>query len=72
MILQLFYLITLNYRVRLGGNSLQTEGAIKIAKALQNTTHLTIFDMRYNNINDEAADDIATVLSHNTKLQQLV
>ena len=69
MILQLFYLITLNYRSYLGGNSLQTEGAIKIARGLQNTSTLTILDISNNNIGVEAADDIATVLSHNTKLQ---
>ena len=55
----------------LGGNNLQTAGAIKIARALQSTTTLTIFGMGNNNISDEAADDIAVVLSNNTKLQQL-
>ena len=46
-------------------------GAIKIAKALQNTFTLTIFEFTDNNIDKEAADDIATALSHNTKLQKL-
>ena len=55
----------------LGGNNLQTAGAIKIARSLQNTTALTTFSITNNNISDEAADDIAAVLSHNTKLQEL-
>ena len=46
-------------------------GAIKIAKGLQNTTNLTILYFNNNNIGEEAADDIAAVLSHNTKLQHL-
>ena len=55
----------------IGGNDIQTEGAIKVAKSLRRTTHLTVFDMQNNNITKEAADDIATVLSQNPKLQQL-
>ena len=37
---------------------------IKIAKALQNISTLT----SRNNVGEEAADDIATVLSNNTQL----
>ena len=55
----------------LNENNLQTDGAIKIAKSLQNTTTLTVFDISNNNIGKEAADDIAVVLSCNTNLQQL-
>jgi len=43
-------------------------GRIKIAKALQNKSCLAISD---NNIGIDAADEIAAVLSHNTKLQQV-
>ena len=42
---------------------------IKIAKALQNISTLTKFSIYNNNVGEEAADDIATVLSHNTQLQ---
>ena len=52
-------------------NNLQTEGAIKFARSLQNTTTLTEFGLSNNNIECEAADDIAIVLSNNTKLQKL-
>ena len=55
----------------LGGNDIQSAGAIMIAKSLQNVFHLTIFSICDNNINEEAARDIAAVLSHNTELQKL-
>ena len=55
--------------VNLDGNSFKTVGMIKIAKALQNISTLTEFCIYNNNVGEEAADDIATVLSHNTKLQ---
>ena len=48
---------------------MQSAGAIKIAKALQNTVNLTCLNLSNNNISEEAADDIAAVLSHNIKLQ---
>ena len=51
-------------------NKLQTEGVIKIAKALQSTSTLVTLDIGDNNIGVEAADDIATILSHNSKLLQ--
>jgi len=57
--------------LHLDGNSLKTAGAIKIIKGLQNIFTLTVFAMENNNISDEAADDIAAVLSHNTKLKEL-
>ncbi|XP_065918394.1 NACHT, LRR and PYD domains-containing protein 12-like isoform X2 [Dysidea avara] len=53
------------------GNNLLAAGGIKIFKSLQFTSTLTSFGISDNNIGVEAADDIATVLSHNTKLQQL-
>ena len=55
----------------LGGNNLQSAGAIKITNALYNVSDLIIFDFSNNNINEEAADDIAAVLSHNIKLKEL-
>ena len=51
---------------------MQTIGSIKIAITLQNATTLTAFNMASNSIGDEAADDIAIILSHNTKPQILV
>ena len=44
---------------------------IKIAKALNNSSCLTYFNISNNMIDEEAADYIAAVLSHNTKLQTL-
>ena len=41
---------------------------IKIAKALQNISTLTALGIYSNNVGEEAADDIATVLSNNTQL----
>ena len=43
---------------------------IKIAKALQNVSGLIVLNIGNNNVNERAADDIATVLSRNSKLQQ--
>ena len=44
---------------------------VKITKALQDTSTLTVFSINNNHIGEEAADDIATVLSGNIKLQKL-
>ena len=38
---------------------------------LQKISHLTILYLSNNNIDEEAANDIANVLSHNTNLQEL-
>ena len=57
--------------VNLNSNSFKTVGMIKIAKALQNISTLTAFRIDSNNVGEEAADDIAAVLSHNRKLQRL-
>ena len=46
-------------------------GVIKIVKALQNISTLTIFSIGNNNIDEEAANDIASVLSYNRKLKEL-
>ena len=68
MILLQFYLITENYR---DYNSFKSAGMKKIAKALQNMSTLTIFSISNNNVDEQAAGDIATVLSHNTNLRKL-
>jgi len=44
---------------------------IKITKALQNISTLKVLSINNNNVGKKAADDIATVLSDNTKLQIL-
>ena len=44
---------------------------IKIAKALQNILTLTSFIISDNKVGEEASDDIAKVLSHNAKLEEL-
>jgi len=50
-------------------SNLQTSGAIKIAKSLQNISSLTEFNIADNKIGSEAANDIAIILSYNTNLQ---
>ena len=52
--------------VRLGGNNLQSVGAIKIAKGLSNVENISVFDLSKSIISKEAADYIANILSHNT------
>ena len=44
---------------------------IKIAKSLQSVSTLMVLNISDNNVGEEAADDIAMVLSHNTRLQKL-
>ena len=56
--------------LNLGGNNLQTSGTIKIAKGLQKISSLMKLCISYNNITDEAADDILMAISSNTKLQE--
>ena len=43
----------------------------KIANAIQNISTLKVLNINNNNVGEEAADDITTVLSHNMKLQKL-
>jgi len=50
------------------GNNLGTLGTIKIARALCNVS-LTELNISNNNIGSGAADDIALILSHSTKLR---
>ena len=57
--------------VYLHNNNFKTAGIIKIAKALQNISGLTAFSIGDNCVGEEAADDVAKVLSQNTKLKQL-
>ena len=58
-------------QLHLHNNNFKTVGIIKIAKALQNISTLTIFSIGDNNINEEAADDIGSVLCHNLQLKEL-
>ena len=55
----------------LKGNCLQTNNAITIVKALQNTLALKVLSICDINITDAASDDIATIISHNMYLQEL-
>ena len=55
----------------LKGNCLQTNNAITIVKALQNTLALQVLSICDINITDAASDDIATIISHNMYLQEL-
>ena len=50
-------------------NNLQTQGTIKIAKALQGIFTLKILRISNNNIADDAADDIAAAVSHSYQLK---
>ena len=52
-------------------DNFKTIGMIKIAKGLQDISTLTAFSVGDNNIGEEAADDIATVLSHNCRLKEI-
>ena len=53
----------------LSHNNLQAAGAVKICRT--NISKLTKFNISHNNITNEASNDIATFLSHNSKLQLL-
>ena len=53
----------------LGGNPLQTEGIIIIAKALQNISTLLELYINYNQISKRAADHIAYILTSNNNLE---
>ena len=55
----------------LSDNNLQSTGAIKIARSLQNASCLRILNMSNNNISCESASSIAAILSCNTKLEEL-
>ena len=58
--------------LNINGNNFQVSGISKITMGLQNTSTLTKLYMGNNyNISNEAVDDIADILSHNTKLEDL-
>ena len=57
--------------INISENNLLTIGVRKIMKALQGINTLGKLCLRNNNITGEAADDIAAVVSHNTKLQEI-
>ncbi|XP_065896352.1 protein NLRC5-like [Dysidea avara] len=52
-------------------NALQTNGIITVLQAMEEMSNLAEIKISKNNISHQAADDIETVLSHNTKLQVL-
>ena len=56
----------------LGGNDLGMTGVIKIAKYLKNAADLIVLNLNNNNFGEEGADDVATILSHNIKLQNYI
>ena len=58
-------------QLHLDENGFKTGGIITIAKALQSISTLTALLINGNDVGEEAADYIATVLSCNTKLQKL-
>ena len=47
------------------------DGAAKVITALKNLSYLKLLEMPSNNINKEAADDIAVVITNNTNLTKL-
>ena len=55
--------------MNLSRNELQTVGIVKIVRALENASSLSAFVVSENKINCDAADDIATLLSHNVELK---
>ena len=58
-------------RLLLNDNKFNAVGMIEIVKALQNVSTLIAFNISNNNVGEEAADNIGTVLCSNTKLQEL-
>jgi len=58
-------------KLYIGDCNLEPSSAVKLQKALQNTSDLLVFSISNNNLNYKVADNIATILSHNTKLQKL-
>ena len=52
-------------------NILQSDGVKQICKAFSCVTSLQVLNIENNDVDDEAADDIATVLANNTGIKQL-
>ena len=57
--------------INLSNNELLSDDIIKVCLKMKNILNLKRFNISYNWITCEAADDIANVLSHNTNLQEL-
>ena len=57
--------------LNLDSNHLKTSGIFKILRSLQEISSLEILCLTHNGITDEAADDIAAVISCNMNLQEL-
>ena len=55
----------------LNGNNLEEIGLIRLTRALKKTTALNVLNFSHNIVTNETADDIAVVMSHNTKLCKL-
>ena len=57
----------------LNGNNLKEIGLISICKSLQSISTLKVLNIASNKIinNEEAADDISALLSHNTSINEL-
>ena len=58
-------------RLALSENNLNDDGVIKIAHSLCKLSGLKILDLENNNITEESADALATLISNNTKLEEL-
>ena len=56
----------------MSSNYFSSEGCIKVINGMKNILHLKKFNTSYNDISYEAADSIATLLSHNFELEELV
>ena len=52
-------------------NNLSTSDAVKIFKAMKNIITLKVVNLVHNLLTDEAADDLAIIISQNTKLEEL-
>ena len=57
--------------INLSYTKLSTADAIKIFEGMKNISNLEAISIRHNMITDEAAESIATILSHNNKLKSL-
>ena len=58
--------------VNLSNNKLQSLGIKFIAEAFKTISHLKLLALYGNRINEEAADDIASIIDNNVKLEKLV
>ena len=68
------YVITENKlleRLSLSDNNLNDDGIIKIAQSLYKHSKLKNINLQYNNITEEAAEALASIISSNTGLEEL-